>query len=68
MFEGIVPLLGLGTLLIVAVFALVSKERTEERRHDPDAPVSTLAKDGKYGGVAFLRPLRERIARRDRQE
>ncbi len=64
MFEGIVPLLGLGTLLIVAVFALVSKERTEERRHDPNAPVSTLAKDGKYGGVAFLRPLRDRLARR----
>ena len=28
---------------------------------DPNAPVSTLAKDGKYGGVAFLRPLDERI-------
>ncbi len=65
MFEGIVPLLGLGTLLAVAVFALISKERTEARRHDPNAPISTLAKDGKYGGVAFLRPLGERMARRD---
>jgi hypothetical protein len=42
----IVPLLALFTLLAVAVFALVSKSRVEQRRHDPNAPKSTLAKDG----------------------
>jgi hypothetical protein len=61
MYEGIVPLLSLLTLLAVAVLALISKERTKDRMRDPNAPVSTLAKDGKYGGVAFLRPLAERI-------
>jgi hypothetical protein len=64
MFEGIVPLLSLVTLLIVAVFAIVSKERTKDRMRDPTAPVSTLAKDGKYGGVAFLLPLDERVRAR----
>jgi hypothetical protein len=67
MFDGgIVPFLSLFTLLAVAVLALISKERTKERMRDPNAPVSTLAKDGKYGGVAFLLPLDEqmRIARR----
>ncbi|TAG18965.1 MAG: hypothetical protein EAZ40_11035 [Rhodobacterales bacterium] len=62
MFEGLVPVLALGTLLAVAVFALISKERTKDRMRDPNAPVSTLAKDGKFGGVAFLRPLAERWA------
>lgn len=62
MFEGLVPVLSLATLLIVAVLALISKERTKDRMRDPNAPVSTLAKDGKYGGVAFLLPLDERIA------
>jgi hypothetical protein len=61
MFDGgIVPFLSLFTLLAVAVLALISKERTKERMRDPDAPVSTLAKDGKYGGVAFLLPLEDR--------
>jgi hypothetical protein len=41
----LVPLLALVTLLAVAVFALVSKARVDQRRHDPDAPKSTLAKD-----------------------
>jgi hypothetical protein len=41
----LVPLLALITLLAVAVFALVSKSRVEKRRHDPNAPKSTLAKD-----------------------
>jgi hypothetical protein len=62
MIEGLVPLLALCTLLAVAVFALVSKERTKDRMRDPNAPISTLAKDGKYGGVAFLRPLADRWA------
>jgi hypothetical protein len=52
----LIPVLSLTTMLIVLVLALISKERTEERRHDPTAPVSTLATDGKFGGVAFLRP------------
>lgn len=63
MFDGgIVPFLSLFTLLAVGVLALISKERTKDRMRDPNAPVSTLAKDGKYGGVAFLLPLDERIA------
>ena len=67
MMDGaIVPVLSLFTLLAVAVLALISKERTKDRMRDPNAPVSTLAKDGKFGGVAFLMPLddRLRIARR----
>jgi hypothetical protein len=64
MFEGLVPLLSLVTLLIVAVLAIISKERTKDRMRDPNAPVSTLAKDGKYGGVAFLLPLDERVLAR----
>lgn len=46
------PLLTMFTLLAVVIFALVSKHRTEKRRHDPDAPKSTLAKDGPQGGIA----------------
>lgn len=41
----LVPLLALGTLLCVAVFALVSKAKVEKRRDDPNAPKSTLAAD-----------------------
>ncbi|MCU0827275.1 MAG: hypothetical protein MUE52_07675 [Tabrizicola sp.] len=66
MMEGLVPLLALCTLLAVAVFALISRERTKDRQRDPNAPISCLAKDGKYGGVAFLRPLADRwIDRRE---
>lgn len=63
---GIVPFLSLFTLLAVAVLALISKERTKDRMRDPNAPVSSLAKDGKFGGVAFLLPLddRARLVRR----
>lgn len=64
MFGGaIVPFLSLFTLLAVGVFALISKERTKDRMRDPNAPVSTLARDGKYGGVAFLLPLEARVRR-----
>lgn len=56
MIEGLVPLLGIGTLLAIAVFALINRERTKDRMRDPNAPVSTLARDGKFGGVAFLLP------------
>ena len=48
------PLLTLFTLLAVVIFALVSKSRTEKRRHDPNAPKSTLAKDGPQGGIDDL--------------
>ncbi len=62
MIDGaIVPVLSLFTLLAVGIFALISAERTKERMRDPNAPVSTLAKDGKYGGVAFLLPLDARV-------
>ena len=61
MSGAIVPFLSLFTLLAVAVLALISKERTKDRMRDPNAPVSTLAKDGKFGGVAFLRPLADRV-------
>ncbi len=54
--SSLIPILSLATLLAVAVFALVSKARTEQRKRDPNAPVSTLATDGKYGGVPFLNP------------
>jgi H+/Cl- antiporter ClcA len=49
-FTFIVPLLALITLLAVCVFALVSKKKTEDRRHDPNAPKSSLAKDSPSGG------------------
>ncbi|MDO8883762.1 MAG: hypothetical protein U0934_02705 [Pseudotabrizicola sp.] len=61
MSGAIVPFLSLLTLLAVATFALISKARVEERRHDPYAPKSTLAKDGPQGGVAFLMPLGARM-------
>lgn len=56
-YAWLVPLLGLGTLLSVAIFALVSKKKTEDRIADPNVPKSTLAKDGPQGGVALLQPL-----------
>ncbi|MCR9109787.1 hypothetical protein [Marivita sp. XM-24bin2] len=43
--EFIVPLLALMTMLTFIVFALVSKQRTEEERADPNAPKSRLAED-----------------------
>lgn len=60
MTGSLIPFLSLLTLLAVLIFALVSKARVEERRHDPNAPKSTLAKDGKYGGVGFLIPVEQR--------
>jgi hypothetical protein len=38
--------LSLITLMIVLIVALRSKQKTEERKKDPDAPKSALAKDG----------------------
>jgi hypothetical protein len=56
-FSWLVPLLSLFTLLAVAVFAMISKVAIEKRRHDPDVPKSTLAKDGPQAGVSSLNPL-----------
>jgi hypothetical protein len=61
MFEGLIPLLSLGTLLCVCIFALINAERTKDRMRDPNAPVSTLARDGRFGGVAFLLPPEARF-------
>lgn len=44
------PILTFGTMFAVIVFALVSKERTERRRKDPDTPKSTLASDAPDDG------------------
>jgi hypothetical protein len=55
-FAWIVPVLFLVTALAVVIFALVSKKKVEDRRHDPYAPRSTLAKDGPQGGVAAVDP------------
>ncbi|MFN4154688.1 MAG: hypothetical protein ACK4HF_08545 [Paracoccaceae bacterium] len=64
MTGALIPFLSLLTMLAVLVFAMISKARVEERRHDPNAPKSTLARDGKFGGVGFLLPLAERERRR----
>lgn len=40
-----IPLLSLGTLLIVAVVALISRSQTKKRQKDPDAKKSRLASD-----------------------
>jgi hypothetical protein len=45
----IVPVLFMITLLAGCIFALVSKAQIEARRRDPDAPKSSLAKDGPEG-------------------
>lgn len=58
-YSWLIPFLALFTLLGVCIFALVSKERTDARRHDPNAPKSTLAKDGPQGGIAALGPAGE---------
>ncbi|MGY6705401.1 hypothetical protein [Roseinatronobacter sp.] len=38
-------LLALFTLICVVIFAAISKRKTEERRHDPAIPKSSLATD-----------------------
>lgn len=45
------PLLALFTLVAVMAIGLISKAATERRKADPEAPTSTLAKDGPEGGV-----------------
>jgi hypothetical protein len=51
----LVGVLALGTMLAVLVFAMVSKEKIERKRHDPNAPKSTLAKDGPNGPPTILK-------------
>lgn len=48
------PFLALFTLGVVLVFALLSRKRIRDRMKDPNAPKSTLAKDGPQGGVEML--------------
>lgn len=43
--EFFVPLLALITILAFIIFALVSKKRTDEKLHDPNASKSRLAED-----------------------
>lgn len=47
---NIVPILALVTLLMLIVFAMISKKKVEDRLEDPDAPKSTLAKDARSEG------------------
>jgi hypothetical protein len=56
-FSWIVPLLSLLTLGIVAALAAAGKLAIVARQHDPSIPPSTLATDGPFGGVGFLRPI-----------
>lgn len=43
--------LALFTLICVVVFAVVSKRRVEQRRHDPASPKSSLATDSPGKGA-----------------
>lgn len=45
------PMLTMITLLAVVIFALLSKKKVEERRHDPYAPKSSLAPDSAGPGA-----------------
>lgn len=42
----LIPTLAVLTLAVVGGAAWVSKRRTEQRKHDPEAPKSALASDG----------------------
>ncbi len=55
-FAWIVPLLALTTMLVVCIYAMMSKVAVEDRMDDPSVPKSTLAKDGPQGGVAMIDP------------
>ncbi len=46
----IVPILALVTMFIFIVFALINKQKVDQRLQDEDAPKSTLAKDGPSKG------------------
>ncbi len=47
----LLPLLAMFTMLCVAIFALVSKKKVEERRRGPNAPKSSLAPDSAGPGA-----------------
>jgi hypothetical protein len=55
-YGWIIPVLALVTLGLIVVFAITSKAKTDDRKDDPRAPKSSLAKDGPQGGVAMLTP------------
>ena len=42
----LIAALAIATLVAVMIFAIVSKQRTEARKRDENAPKSTLAADG----------------------
>jgi hypothetical protein len=42
---SLLPILAIGTLGAVIVFALISRYRTRQRKNDPNAPQSSLARD-----------------------
>ncbi|WP_178390808.1 hypothetical protein [Rhodovulum sulfidophilum] len=43
--SSLIVTLALGTLCAVVVFSWISKQRTEQRQADPEAPKSALAAD-----------------------
>ncbi len=43
--SGLIVTLSIVTLLAVLAIAWISKRRTDKRKHDPQAPKSTLAED-----------------------
>lgn len=49
-FTYLIVILALITMLAVIVFALVSKEKVEQRMDDPDSTKSTLASDKRADG------------------
>lgn len=46
-----IAILSLLTFACFFIYARISKRRTEDRRHDPAAPKSTLAKDSPGKGA-----------------
>lgn len=44
--DFLLPTLAFGTLLAGTIFAMVSAQKTIDRKRDPNAPKSTLAADG----------------------
>lgn len=46
MVEFLLPTLAFGTMLAFIIFAIISQNKVINRKHDPNAPKSTLAADG----------------------
>ena len=55
-FSWLIPLLSLITLLCVLLFAVVSRAKVEERRHDPNAPSRTSLWTVRRGEWGFSSP------------